>query len=191
MSNLTTTQSQRKPETTLDRPQANPKQTWYAYASQRLDQFEAQQKLKREAREQVTKRFCLKDTDPVTGVTRVYRLSLELTGTENRLRLMRGTTMLASTKSQLPITSNPLSLARSKPVQITLKERIRLLQKSYRIVSDKAEITGYYLYCQMTPPTQEILDRHLEAINELQSLTSFLVTAHKQLRSQAGLGGKC
>lgn len=94
--------------------------------------------------------------------------------------------MLTST---LP-TSTPLRPAQSRPVQITLKNYIRLLQKSYKIVSDKAEITGLYLYCQMTLPTEWVLDKHLEAINELQSITSALVVAYKQLRSkEAKLGG--
>ena len=85
MSNSITNTLNANAKGTLVSPTLSPQRDWFSYASQQLDQFDAQQAIKREAREQVTKRFTLKDTDPVTGIVRVYRMSLELTSTENSI----------------------------------------------------------------------------------------------------------
>ena len=55
--------------------------SWFAYVTSQLDQFEEKLAISRQAREQVTKRFILTDTDPETGLTRTYQVTHELIST--------------------------------------------------------------------------------------------------------------
>ncbi len=55
---------------------------YFDHITERLDAWDSKQQAIKSAHAQLTKSMIVKETDPLTGVTRTYRLSCELLSTE-------------------------------------------------------------------------------------------------------------
>lgn len=56
--------------------------SYFDLISQKLDNWQAKRLAQLEQRAQLTKTLLVKDTDPLTGVTRTFRITTELIATE-------------------------------------------------------------------------------------------------------------